>query len=324
MPRAHAAGGAKTVLAFPVSDESEGATLEEAASRLTSALALAGRDTVQVDLEVFSAASPMTRRAIADGSLRSADIEGIIDAPTALLIGQAFGVDTVVLVGAQSLTVKGDPRTAELAVMGTEYDVAANVDAETGAIVAEPRGTTFGVSGLAKGRTAKADEDGTLLRGAARDAAYKIMHVLSGRSAEDYVERGAEPKKRSNMWRYLAALLVIGGIIAATSRGGDDGGPVPTDDTLPTRCTARPSADGIRLSWLAPSTTTRVLFKYQIQRSADGGFFARIDNDNVGPTATSFSDFNIVRGTAYVYQIRALFTDGFTSQWATFNQVVAP
>lgn len=320
--RAEAQRGAKAVLAFPAVDESESGTLADVAARLTSALALAAKDTKEVDLEVFSAGSPMVRRALADGSLRSADVEAPKDAVTALIIGQAFRMDSVVLLSVQSAKISGEPRSAEIEVIGTEYPVAGNVDRETGTVAAEPKGNTFGVSGVAKARGPAGDDAG-LMRLAAKNAADKILHVLAGKSAEEFVERGLAPKKRSNLWRWVAVALVLGGVIAATSGGDDNGAGPAVDKTVPTRRSARATSDGIRLTW-APPTTTKTVFKYEIQRSADGGVFVRIDNDRLGPGADTFTDFNIVPGTAYVYQIRVLFTDGTSSPWATFNQVVAP
>jgi len=323
-PQAGAQPAAKTVLAFPAVDESDAGNLEEVAARVNSALALAGQDAKGIDLEVFSPTSPMVRRALADGSLRGADVDAPKDSVTALIIGQAFRVDSVVLLAVQSLTVGGDPRSAEIAVMGTEYEVAANVDATTGAIVAEPKGNTFGVSGVAKGREAKAGDDAGLTRLAAKNAADKIIHVLSGKSAEEFVERGIGPKKRSNTWRWVAIAIVLGALAAATLGSDNDNAGPPADETVPTRCSARATTDGIRLTWAAPTTTAKTIFKYEIQRSADGGVFVRIDNDKLGPSADRFTDFNIVTGTAYVYQIRVLYTDGTSSVWVTFNQVVAP
>ena len=320
--RAVAQGGAKTTLAFPAVDESEAGDLEEVAARVTSALALAGQDQEFVDLEVFSPSSPMVRRALADGSLRAADVDAPKDAINALTIGQAFRVDSVILLSVQSLTLSGDPRSAEIAVMGTEYDIEANVDAATGAVVASPSGNTFGVSGVAKGRGPKGDDAG-LIRLAAKNSADKIMHVLSGKSAEEFVEKGAKPTKRSNMWRWLALALVVGAVVAVTAGGGGDDDPLPVDDTIPTARSARATGDGILLTWRAP-TVNKIIFKYQIQRSADGGVFVRIDGDDVDANDTRFTDFDITPGTAYVYQIRVLYTDGYTSPWATFNQVVAP
>jgi hypothetical protein len=321
--RAAAAPGVKTVLAFPAVDDSDAGNLADVAARVTSALALAGQDVRDIDLEVFSPTSPMVRRALADGSLRTVDVEAPKDANNALIIGQAFGVDSVALLGVESLKISGEPRTAEIAVLGTEYMVAGNVDADTGAVVAEPKGNTFGVSGIAKGRQGATGDDEALTRLAAKDAAFKILHVLSGKSAEEYVEQGAQPKKRSNLWRWVAIAIVVGALTAATiSSNKEKAGPT-TDDTIPTRRSARATTDGIRLTWAAPASP-KVIFKYEIQRSADGGVFVRIDNDKLGPDATLFTDFAIVAGTAYVYQIRALFTDGTSSPWAIFNQVVAP
>ena len=81
---------------------------------------------------------------------------------------------------------------------------------------------------------------------------------------------------------------MVGGIIAATSSGGGGDGVGPTaDELVPTRRTARVAQDGIRLSWVRP-TTAKQIFSYQIQRQADGGVFVRVDNDKVGPNATSF------------------------------------
>jgi hypothetical protein len=320
--RADAQGARKVVLAFPATDESEQKNLGEVAARLTSALALAGREAHGTDLDVFSATSPVVRRALADGTLRSIEVEAAKDAATALTIGRALRVDSVVLVGVQSLKIAGEPRAAELAVVGTEYNVAANLDKETGALASEPKGTTFGVSG-SRGRAQ--GDDAELIRAAARDAAFKITHVLSGGTAEEYVERGgAQPQKKSNMWQWVAIGLVVVGVIAATTIKGKrkNVGPAATD-LIPTRRTVRATANGVQLSWAPPATTEKTIFKYQIERSDNGLDFVRIDNEQVGPTATSFTDFNVISGHAYVYQIRVLYTDGKASEWVQFDQVQA-
>lgn len=321
-PRAEAQEGVETVLAFPAVDESEEGNLEEVASRLTSALALAGREVSEVDLEVFSGTSPVVRRGLADGVLRLADVEGPKDAAAALTIGHAFRVDSVVLITVQGMTTSDASRSAQINVIGTKYDVEGNIDPQTGTVVGEPQGETFAVSGEGTARDRTRADDRALIRLAARNAAYKILSVLAGKTAETYVEEGAKPKKRSDLWKWVIAALVGIGIIAVTAGGDGDGRP-PADQLVPTRLTAQPTRDGIRLSWVPP-ITTNTIFAYQIQRSANGSNFIRIDDDKVGPSATAFTDFNIVAGTAYVYQIRVLYTEGLTSRWATFVQVVAP
>jgi hypothetical protein len=320
--RAEAQQGVETVLAFPAVDESDEGNLGEVASRLTSALALAGREIPEVDLEVFSETSPVVRRGLADGVLRAADVEAPKDAPAALTIGHAFRVDTVVLIGVQGMTISGDPRSAEINVIGTRYDVESNIDPQTGAVVAEPQGSTFAVSGESRARERARADERTLIRLAARNAAYKILHVLAGKTAQAYVEEGAKPKKRSDLWKWVIAALVGIGLIAVTAGGGDEE-PPPAEQLVPTRLTARPTRDGIRLTWVRP-TTTKTIFAYHIQRSANSSNFVRIDDDKVGPDATAFTDFNIVAGTAYVYQIKVLYTEGISSRWATFIQVTAP
>ncbi len=321
-PRAEAQQGVETVLAFPAVDESEEGNLEEVALRLTSALALAGREVPEIDLEVFSETSPMVRRSIADGVLRKTDVEGPKDAATAITIGHAFRVHAIVLISVLGMTTAADPRSAEVNVMGTKYDCEANIDPETGAVVAEPQGETFGVSGVGQARARQGVDEGALIRLAARNAAYKILHVLAGKTAEVYVEEGAKPKKRSDLWKWVIAGLVVIGLIAVTA-GGDGDEPTPAEQLVPTRLSARPTRDGILLTWVPPATSNTI-FAYQIQKSANGSNFIRIDEDKVGPSATAFTDFNIVPGTAYVYQIRVLYTEGITSRWATFTQVIAP
>ena len=229
--KADAQGNIKTVLAFPAVDESPEGNIGDVAHRLTSRLALAGGEIKELDLEVFSETSPMIRRAVADGALRRADVEGPKDAYAAVLIGRAIGVDSVVLVSVQKVTVGGDPRAAEVSVMGTEYDVAANVDA--GEVVDEPTGNTFGVSGTAKTKDRTAGDDAALTRLAARDAAYKVLSVLSGQSADVFEKEGAKPKKRSNKWKWIAVGLLAIGLIAATSGGSSTPNPVVVDSHLP-------------------------------------------------------------------------------------------
>ncbi len=322
-PRAEAQQGVETVLAFPAVDESEEGNLDEVASRLTSALALAGREIPEIDLEVFSETSPMVRRGLADGVLRLADVEGPKDAATALTIGRAFRVDAVVLIAVQGMTTSADPRSAQINVIGTKYDVEGNIDPQTGTVVAEPRGETFGVSGEGTARARVRADDRALIRLAARNAAYKILSVLAGKTAEAYVEEGAKPEKPSELWKWVVAALVGIGLIAVTAGGGGGDDPTPADELMPTRLTVRPTQDGIRLTWVPPATT-KTVFAYQIQRSANGSNFIRIDEDKVGPGATAFTDFNIVAGTAYVYEIRVLYTEGITSRWAQFTQVTVP
>jgi len=313
--KAEAQGRVKTVLAFPATDESDQKNLEETAARLTSALALVGQGVPEIDLEVFSASSPSVRRGLADGSLRRADVEGPKDAATALVIGRAFRVDSVVLVGVQSLTITDEPRGAEVSVIGTEYPVAANIDADTATVVAQPKGTTFGVSGVARARGGAAGEKAALIRMACMNAAQKIASVLAGKSAEVYVQTGAAPQKKSNLWKWVAAGLVVFALAVVAARAGGDHGGQPANVLLPTRISTRATSGVIRLSWVPPATTTKTIFKYQVQRSVDGSTFQEIDNNQVGPTATSFSDWNVLAGHAYVYQMRVYYADGTITEW---------
>ncbi len=84
---------------------------------------------------------------------------------------------------------------------------------------------------------------------------------------------------------------------------------------LPTRISARSTPGLIQLSWVPPPTTAKTIFRYQIQRSVDGSAFQYVDQNQVGPTATSFSDWDVVTGHAYVYQIRVFYTDGTITEW---------
>ncbi len=312
--RAAAEPLAKTVLALPVTDESDQKNLAEAVDRLTSALALAGQEVPEVDLEVFSDNSPTVRRALADGALRQADLEAPKDATTALIIGKALRVDSVVLVSVQSLTFSGKTRQAEIAVTGTEYRVSANVDPDTGQIAAEPKGAAFGVSGVAKSPGKKSQDQPALVRAAAMNAAYKVLSVLAGKSAEVYAERGAAPKKKSNAWAWVAVALVAVGLGIVAARGGHETA-APTNGLVPTRISAQATKGQIRLSWVPPTTTEKTIYKYQVQRSVNGGAFQLVDNNQLGQTATSFTDFGVTAGQAYVYQIHVLYTDGTITDW---------
>ncbi len=200
--------------------------------------------------------------------------------------------------------------------------MAANTDAESGTVVAEPTGNTFGVSGVGKAK-GRSDGDSELLtRAAARDAAYNVMEVLSGVTATEYDLNSNKSKKRSKKWRWAAILLVVGGLVAVTAGGGSNKRQ-PVDSRVPTRLSVRATTDGIRLTWVRPLSTDPV-FAYQIQRSANGTNFVRIDDDKAGGDSVQFTDFNINPGTAYVYQIRVLYTSGHTTDWVEFNQIVAP
>lgn len=319
---AEAQADAGMLLLFPVLDRSD-AGYAGAAERMTAALQMAIAEATGLRCAEFSASSPMVRRAVKEGQIRSVDVEAEVSDPVkAIQIGYALGVDEVCL-AMMTVTVQEEPRRIEVVLGGQTYDVASNVDLETRQVVEKPVGSSFSVSGRSLERPGYLGSDSPLLREAIKQAAWKAAQVLAGKPA---AEMAAVARKRSaNTWKWIIAGLIVAGLAMAahnstshpaTGFSPDAVAPVPLSmDIEPT---------SIRLHWQAPQGTSLVVLRYQIQRSVNNTAWNFIDNGNVGADDTSFADFNVTGSNTYAYRIRAQYTAAGPSPWAMFEQVTFP
>jgi len=321
IPQAAADQG-RMLLVFPVVDTSEG-NYPDAARRMTDALQIAIDGIPGLQAAEFSRTSPLVRRAVEEGQIRSVDVETeIADPVTALRIGYALGADEVCLATITGLTVTEDPRQISLLLTGQCYSVQQNMDMTTGQVNEQlVMSNSFGVSGESTARVNYQGPDSVLLNQAIRSAANKAAQVLAGMPAQEVPEGGA--KKPSKAWKWFLAGLLIAGLAMAANTATDNPPVGPGPNAVaprPLRVILEPTA--IRLEWQAPQGTSLTVLRYQIQRSQDNGqTWSFIDEGVVEATDTSFGDFLVTSGTVYQYRIRALYTASGPSPWANFEAI---
>lgn len=325
MSQAHAQAQKKMLLLYPVLDRTD-AGYEELGDWATGYLAMALDGVEEFEVVEFSRTAPMVLRAVEEGQIRSVDVEAdVTDPVTAIRLGHALEVDEVCLATVVSIDVGEDPLNVEVLLNGQCYSVAGNIDTETMQIAERPTPVqTFGVSGTSQVREGYDGPVAPLIREALRDAASKAANVLAGLPADEMAEEKG-PKKEDHTWRWaLAALAVLGFVLA--NDGGDDGGG-PTAQNLPPRpqrLEIEPSA--IRLFWMPPNSTLTVS-GYDIQRSTDNGASWSVvpgSEGNVLADDTSFADFSVQEGVSYQYRIRAQYTNAGPSAWVEFESVQFP
>jgi len=292
--------------------------LPNAAERTTDALQIAIDDIAGLRAAEFSKTSPLVRRAVKEGQIRSVDVEAdVADPVTALKIGYALSADEICLATITSLTVSDDPAQISLLLTGQVYDVDANIDADSGQVVEQlVMSNSFGVSGQSAERANYKGPQSVLLNQAIRAAALKAAQVLAGLPAEETGPQAAG-KKSSKSWKWFLAGLLIAGLAMAANSGTSHAAAGPSPDAVaPTLVSLSMEPTTIRLEWMAPQGTSLTVLRYQIQRSSDSGqSWSFIDGGFVGPEDTSFGDFNVVDGTTYMYRMRALYTATDPSAW---------
>jgi len=304
IPQAAADQG-RMLLVFPVVDTSEG-NYPDAARRMTDALQIAIDGIPGLQAAEFSRTSPLVRRAVEEGQIRSVDVEA----------------DEVCLATITGLTVTEDPRQISLLLTGQCYSVQQNMDMTTGQVNEQlVMSNSFGVSGESTARVNYQGPDSVLLNQAIRSAANKAAQVLAGMPAQEVPEGGA--KKPSKAWKWFLAGLLIAGLAMAANTATDNPPVGPGPNAVaprPLRVILEPTA--IRLEWQAPQGTSLTVLRYQIQRSQDNGqTWSFIDEGVVEATDTSFGDFLVTSGTVYQYRIRALYTASGPSPWANFEAI---
>lgn len=316
----------RTVLLFPVSDESSSA-MPELRQIATDSLQMAIDTAPDTECTEFSRTSPLVRRAAAEGRILPTQIEaGVSNARDAINVGHQLGVDTVVVASIQSYRSTQSPRSVEVIIAGQAYDVVPNFDADTESPVDTPTvAQAFGVTGLSRKLPGYKGSDRPLAREAVEDASYRVAKVLGGASISDVAKPKPVAKERNKVLRWLAIAAVIGGLAwAVSSSGGDDDGGTVTA-VPPTPLPPQPEGtDTIRLRWNEPTGITVPVLQYQLQRSVNSGTWSYFGtgtlSDNVRDT-TTFADFDVSSGNTYVYRIRAIYRDSKASAWVQFSGI---
>jgi hypothetical protein len=321
---AEAQGEARMLLIFPVLDRSE-AGYPDVAERMTAALQIAIADIAGLRSAEFSPSSPMVRRAVKEGRIRSVDVEAeVADAATAIQIGYALGVDEVCLAMITAVTVQEEPRRIEVVLSGQCYDVASNMDPDSKQVVERPVvSNSFGVSGQSRERADYRGSDSPLLHEAVRAAAQAAAQVLAGKSVEEMAKVGVGRPSRAMRWVILGALLIGLAAVAHNATSHPASGPSP-EAVAPRPLSMDVEPTSIRLYWQPPQGTSLVVLRYEIRRSVNNGAWNLIDDGNVDANDTSFPDFDVQGGNGYAYSIRAQYTTTGPSPWANFDQVTFP
>lgn len=312
------------LLVFPVLDRSD-AGYPDAAGRMTAALQMAIADATGLRCAEFSSSSPMVRRAVKEGRIRSVDVEAeVADAVAAVQIGYALGVDEVCLAMITAITVQEEPRRIEVVLSGQCYDVASNIDPDSRQVVERPVvSNSFGVSGQSRERADYRGSDGPLLHEAIRAAAHAAAQVLAGKSVAEMAEAAPRPPSEAMRWLIGAVVLVALGVIAHNATSHPATGPSP-EAVAPRPLSMDVEPTSIRLHWQPPQGTSLVVLRYEVRRQVNNGAWNLIDNGNVDANDTSFPDFDVQGGNVYAYSIRAQYTTTGPSLWANFEQVTFP
>jgi hypothetical protein len=318
----------RTILLFQVTDESSSGP-PELQRTATDSLQMAIDAVSGMECTEFSPSSALVRRAVAEGKILPTQLEtGASDPRTAISIGYALAVDTVVVASIQSYRSTQKQREVDVILSGQAYDVKQNYDVESGEPVAKPAvAQAFGVVGTSGTLPGYRGSDRPLAREAIEDASYRIAKVLGGASISEVAKPKPKARKKSSVTKWLAIAAVVGLLAWAVSSSGNDGVAGPSADAVPP--TPLPlqaeGTDTIRVRWNPPTGTTWTILRYELQRSVDGGTWSWFGPGNasryIDRTATEYPDFDVSAGHSYRYQIRAVYTNSKYSYWAAFTGV---
>ncbi len=307
--------GTRSVLVFPVLDESE-SVQASIAYKATASLQMAIDAQADFAASRFSPHSALVMRAVSEGRLRQIDVEAgeTASASLALFIGNVLGMDYVVISSVQSFDIQEEPRQAKIILSGQAYEVKGNVDEATGEVVEEPTVyRAFGVSGNSQERAHYTGSDSPLIAEAMRDAAYKAAKTLAGKPTE------YQPvaREKSKSWKWLLYALAVGVLIIAVNNSSTPAAPpgAAAQAKPVTNLYLTQMQPNIRLTWNPPTGTTLTILKYEIWRSVDGGTFSLL-SDNIGPAVTQYTDTATLSGRyIYQYRVRVVYTNSETSQY---------
>jgi hypothetical protein len=320
-------GRGPTILLFPANVEAAGAPADLSRWATTAVQTAVGGLPGVICLD-FSRSSPIARRALREGRIRTVDLEqSVTDPRVGIQIGRAMEADMVLLATVQSYKVTTSPASAEVVVAGQVYDVKTNYDDQSQEAKAEPTVfRAFGVVGRSKLWSAGTDE-GVMARQALRDAAWRASQVINGKPAEEVGAAPAE-KKSNKSWRWFLLAAAVVGLAAAAHNSEAPHVVLPTPpEFMPRNAVATPLTGGqnaIQITWLAPTkvltdpTTAAAFLGYQLQRqtAAKGSsvISAPVTIANyttLGRTATIFTDFGnggLPTNVTYYYRIRGVYS----------------
>ncbi len=293
----------------------------------TAALQMAIDDLPGIACVDFSPSSPLVRKAVRDGKIRSVDVQAEVRDPrTAVEIGHALGVEVVALFEVQSYRLTTEPTQVEVSIVGSCYDVKQNFDEQTLQAKAQVQPLrTFAATGASKPRARYAGPEGVLAREALRRAAYKVAQQLAGVPPEQVTERPA-PRRAGKARSWIIYLLAVAGLAILVSQAGDNKPARAVDaDYMPGTplLTANPAGQyGIQVRWNKPAEADNMAAEgkflgYDLARrfAAPGSSSYSppvvIATFSVlhGPDATTYLDINVQDGYAYMYGVRARYTD---------------
>lgn len=330
-PGAQAQPAGRTVLLFPIADESSSGLIG-LSKMATEALQKAVDTLPGYECTEFSRTSPLVRRAASEGRVLPTQIEAATVTPReAVAIGYALNVDSVIVASIQSYRSSLSPRSVEVILSGRSYDVKPNynIDADEARPSEELTiSQGFGVVGTSRKLPGyQGASERMLAREAVADAAARAAQVLSGASISDISKPTPPPKKKNTAMRTLGILAVIGLLAWAVSSSGGDSDLGPSPEARPPRTLPLgvEGTDTIRVSWEPPSGTSLTVLRYQLQRSVGGGawtyFGVGAGSSSIPAGTTQFPDFEVTSGTSYAYRIRAVYTNSKVSEWAYFSGV---
>ncbi|MFQ5810437.1 MAG: hypothetical protein ACE5JM_12535, partial [Armatimonadota bacterium] len=268
--------------------------------------------------------SPSAMRQVEEGVLRTEDITPPYTAQSGVLVGHALGTDVVLVGSVMERTVDPDTNVVSLTISGTTYDVAENVDPDTGTPKAQltPYRPLFAVTGTSLER--KVPHRGPVLdldRQAAADAAQKAAVRISGAALETTTKK-KKRRKLLDRWgpALLAVLVAVGWALAASDEKNEPAAVAPP----PTNLAMGQQNQGVRLSWGPPVNPPRSILRYHVQRRVNSGPQHDIGQALILPTQFSVIDFDVQTGDSIQYFIRTEYVGSVNSPYVPFGIFIVP
>ena len=305
----------RTFLVLPAQDNS-GAGLSYLSRLLSDEVVLGVTGSPGLGAWEFNANAPQVRRAVAEGRLLPVEAESGTQSPAAALrVGNALGVDAVMLLQITQLSSRQGPSQASVVVKGQIYSVASNFSGEIREPVASPQAErSFQVTGVSREVAGYTGSTRALISEAVKDAAAQITAEAGGPAPAP-----TEPARNQRELSWIAYALGVG--LLALLVANSSTSRAPTNALAPVPVAVHVESGGIRLLWSAPSPSDLTLLKYQVQRSYNEGPWVFIDQGLAGAGVTQWFDDTLPPG-AYRYRIGAVYTDQTVSPWANFSQVI--
>ena len=308
-----------SMLVFPLRDET--GVGEDLGRIATQELARALEQTGGFDAQVFAMNSPSATRHVEEGVLRTEDITPPYEPSSAVTVGYALGVEIVLVGSIIERKLDRDKNVVSLTISVTTYEVAANVDAETGTTKAElkPYRPLFAATGTSVER--KIPHRGPITdldTEAAAAAAKKAAAHVSGEAPAP-----TKPKKRKFLDRWGAAALIVLAVAGfALAAGGGDERPAADATPPPTNLATTLQTGGVRLSWSPPANPPRSIMRYHVQRRLNNGPQHDISGGLLEPWQLWVIDFDVSAGDRLEYFIRVEYQGNVNSPYVSFGTLI--